>query len=126
MIYFNPPHEVRDEAKLQSMIATLQNGGKLPPVVVCGDDAFTGSHRLAAWEACEITPDFLEISERDYILAVALMNGVNDLNLDDPDDVEFFHNHLNSEVNDYNAFCAALAKVSNSDDVKNAIADQVD
>jgi len=46
---YNPPHDVTDSAKLASMIETIRTGGELPPVVVCGDMAFSGSHRIEAY-----------------------------------------------------------------------------
>lgn len=63
---YQAPHEVREQEKLNSMITTLKNGGELPPVLVCGDRAYSGSHRLAAWAAVEIEPDVVEIDDDEY------------------------------------------------------------
>lgn len=46
---FQPPHEVTDSAKLESMIAAIRSGQSLPPVVVQGEIAITGSHRIEAY-----------------------------------------------------------------------------
>ena len=44
------PHEVRDPELLLSMVNTLEEGGKLPPVIVEPDGtALCGSHRIAAY-----------------------------------------------------------------------------
>ena len=64
---YNAPHEVRDHEKLASMVADLEAGHDLPPVLVCGDSAFTGSHRLAAWKAMEIEPEVVELEDSEYI-----------------------------------------------------------
>ena len=108
MTTYNAPHEVKDKAKLQSMIATLENGGTLPAVIVLGYEAFTGSHRIAAWNACHVEANVVEISDADYIAALEAMG--LDYEVDD--------------VRDYTDFCDALYKVTNDDDVKAAIKDQ--
>lgn len=124
MTYFNPPHEIKDKAKLQSMIDTLEKGGQLPPVVVYGNDALTGSHRIAAWVAVDQDAQVVELTDKEFILATALSNGVDDLDINDPDDIEFYHKHLAQDVCDYNEFCEALSKVSENSNVLEAIKDQ--
>jgi hypothetical protein len=47
--WIHPRHEVRDEAHLGDLVMSLRDyGWQGPPIVVWGDVAFTGSHRLAA------------------------------------------------------------------------------
>lgn len=63
-----PLHEVRDEAKLEALIASMiVNGWQGRPVLAidCGDylQALTGSHRIAAAEAAEIEVETLTISQ---------------------------------------------------------------
>ena len=65
MIY-QPPHEIIDYDKIDSMVTQLREGGSLPPVLVCGDQAFSGSHRLAAWDLLDLNPDVVEIEDDDY------------------------------------------------------------
>lgn len=125
MTNFNPPHEVKDKAKLQSMIDTLENGGQLPPVVVYGNDAYTGSHRIAAWDACEMDTQAIELTDQEFILARAMMNGVDDLDLNDPDDMDFYHKHLCQEIYDYDAFLEAVLKVSKNTALLDAAKDQI-
>lgn len=108
MIHYNPPHETRDQSKLGSMIAAIESGKSLPPIVVMGYDAFTGSHRIAAWEACNVAADVVEITDDDYIAAMTEMG------LDWECD----------SVYDYNEFCGALYKVTADSDIKAAIKDQ--
>lgn len=53
-----PYHEVRDHKKVaQLMDAMKLRGWQGPPIVVEGDQALTGVHRLAAWRALGF-PDF--------------------------------------------------------------------
>jgi len=59
------PHAVTDTAKLARMIATLNAGGDLPSVLWDGNQAFEGSHRLAAWEAVGIDADLVLVSNAD-------------------------------------------------------------
>lgn len=108
MTTYNEPHQVRDQAKLQRMIDTLRSGGQLPPIVVCGYQAFTGSHRIAAWNACRMDHQAVEISEAEYIATMTKMG------LDWETD----------EVMDYTDFCDALYEVTNDPDVKAALDDQ--
>jgi hypothetical protein len=105
--YF-PPHETMDQEKLQKMIKHLESGGELPPVVVAGEYAFTGSHRLRAWEACEEEPNTIEISNQDYRAAMDLLD--LDWRYDEP--------------NELNEFCAALYSVTDNDAMKKALEDQ--
>ena len=65
-MYYQPPHEVRDQEKLNDLIEMLKNGGELPPVLVCGDRAYSGSHRLAAWEVMGVEPSVVEMSDEEY------------------------------------------------------------
>ena len=65
-MYYQPPHEVRDQAKLNALVEILKNGGELPPVLVCGDRAYSGSHRLAAWEMMDVEPSVVEIDDAEY------------------------------------------------------------
>ena len=62
---YEPPNPVNDEAKVDGMIETLRAGGSLPPIVVCGEKAWTGSHRLAAYKAEEIYVEDSMIIELD-------------------------------------------------------------
>lgn len=63
---FIPPHEVRERNKLAGMIRSLRKGESLPPVLVCGEIALSGSHRLVAWEKMGMKPDYVEISDSEY------------------------------------------------------------
>jgi len=69
-----PPHEVTDTDKLNSMINTLKKGGSLPPVLVCGVQAYSGSHRIAAWQQCEMDIEYVEISDEEYKQIMISMN----------------------------------------------------
>ena len=66
---FAPPHEVRDAKKLADMIAHLDAGGTLPPVIRIGAFALSGSHRIAAHNALGLPTPAVEITESDYAAA---------------------------------------------------------
>lgn len=107
MTPITPPHEVTDESKLESMVAAINAGKALPPVVVSGSDAITGSHRLAAWEACGVSPETIEVTDLDYRRACYVA------------DCETHHDDLE-------AFCAALIAVTADPEIIAAMSDQVD
>ena len=107
-MYYNPPHEVRDVDRLEAMIASLLGGKCLPPIVVIGDSALTGSHRIEAWSQCDMEPDAVEVSDADYIQAM------ESIGLDAEYDT----------IGDYNEICAALYRVTDDGDIKAALADQ--
>lgn len=111
MTDYQAPHEVRNEEKLQSMIATLQNGGQLPPVVVIGDYALTGSHRIAAWDACEMQAEIVELSDDDYVAACEELYG-EVMTID--------------EIGDFSQFCEAIYNITADKEVKAALSDQID
>lgn len=45
---YNPPHAATDREKLNGMIEALRLGRPLPPIVVVGQQAISGSHRIEA------------------------------------------------------------------------------
>lgn len=50
-----PPHEARDQGKLTALVAAMQADGWIgAPIVAAGDQALTGSHRIAAAEAAKL------------------------------------------------------------------------
>ena len=55
------------------MIATLRSGGELPPVIVCGETAYSGSHRLAAWAALDMDAEVIELDDDDVAAAMRHM-----------------------------------------------------
>lgn len=69
---YQPFHGVQDQDKLESLVASMAaNGWVGDPIVVDGEDALTGSHRLAAaeivndrWEAGDDV-QFVEIETVD-------------------------------------------------------------
>ena len=66
------PHAVTDPAKLTRMIETLNSGGALPSVLWDGNQAYEGSHRLAAWEAAEQDADLILVTNDDLARAARL------------------------------------------------------
>lgn len=63
---YQAPHEVRDTAHLARMIESLRNGKSLPPILVCGGTAFSGSHRLEAWRSEGVAGAVVEITDEEY------------------------------------------------------------
>lgn len=83
-------HEIRDEAKLAELIASMrQNGWQGAPLVADGENLITGAHRYVAarevgvephvvdirdiypeWEALHASYDYPTIDERDYVFAL--------------------------------------------------------
>ncbi len=69
-----PPHNVTDQKKLSEMISILEGGGELPPVLTNGEQAYSGSHRIAAWDALEMDHNAVELDDDEY---VAVMENIN-------------------------------------------------
>jgi len=108
---FIPPHDVYDFAIMESMVDTLFRGEDLPPIVVNGDYALTGSHRIAAYEEyVDRTGSSIEISYveiDDEILKKALeVFGVG--SFQDIDMLCEFYKLLYNMLDDYPALKAAL------------------
>lgn len=119
---YNPPHEPTDDTKVVRMVEAIRRGGRLPPIVVNGENALTGSHRIEAyrragalneacfgegWERAELTIPTVEIDDDEYLAACASV------------DVE----HL-GELGDYNEQCVALYNSCEREDVRAALEDQ--
>jgi hypothetical protein len=62
-----PPHAADNVKKLGRIIEALQNGIKIPPLVIlpCGR-AITGSHRWEAYTTLGLAISALIVSEQDY------------------------------------------------------------
>jgi hypothetical protein len=106
MIY-DAPHSVQNQDQLSEMVATLQSGGKLPPVVVNGTKAITGSHRIAAWRECDMDQEVVELSDIDYLRACYVLRC-----------------DVAEEAGEWNLFVAAVYEVTDDEEVKAALKDQ--
>ena len=67
---YQPPHYYTDPAKLAAMVAVLNAGLDLPPILVCGEIAYSGSHRLAAYDAVGRQIPTREITEEQVAAAM--------------------------------------------------------
>lgn len=120
--FLTPLHDVCDRAKFAALVESFRAGRPVSPVVACGDNALTGSHRVAAHEAAwrawsrqeegwedsvEPALDTVEVSEDDYVAACRL------LGIDHHGDVEHF-----------DLFAAALHSTTDDDSLRAALADQ--
>ena len=63
--YVLPKHPPTDLAKVASMVAGMQDGwpASMPAVLAIGDEAITGSHRLAAARLAEVEPRIIDLLE---------------------------------------------------------------
>ena len=119
---YTEPHQVKDIDKLASLIEAYRTNQAITPIVVQGELAFTGSHRIAAhrqawklwnteadgWEdASEPELESVEIDDETWHRACTL-RGVD---------------HLD-ELGDWNDLCSALYDASDDEDVKSALEDQ--
>lgn len=117
---YHPPHQPTDKAKLAAMVETYRSGGTLPAVAGQGEIAITGSHRIAAYNAArrawanqdagwENSPEpnleMIEIDDAEYRQAL------DNLGYDDAGE-------------GWNEFCAELANITESDELRAALADQ--
>jgi ParB-like chromosome segregation protein Spo0J len=79
-----PPHGVRDEAKLQTIIASMESDGWSGRPVMVFDDAegqykaLTGSHRIAAAIAAGMPIPVAIISDEDCAAIIDDWEGAND------------------------------------------------
>jgi hypothetical protein len=106
MIY-DAPHSVQNQDQFAAMVATLQAGGNLPPVVVNGSKAITGSHRIAAWRECDMDQEVVELSDLDYLRACYVCRC-----------------DVAEEAGEWNLFVAAAYELTDDEEVKAALKDQ--
>lgn len=119
---YTPLHEVCDRAKFAALVESFRLGRPVPPVVVQGETALSGSHRVAAhaaawrawdrreagWEdSLEPTLDTVEVSEEDYAAACGLL-GIA----------------WHRDVEHFDLFAAALHAATEDEALKAALADQ--
>jgi len=65
-MFIEPPHQAHERSKTASMIRTIRNGGTLPPILVHGEQAYSGSHRIDAWQRLDMEIEFVEIDDNEY------------------------------------------------------------
>ncbi len=125
MTTYRTPHTPDNKVKLASMVAAIKSGETMPPLVVIGETAITGSHRIAAYDAAnslvEASTDddwdsalpieipTVELCNDDYtqgMIAIGL-----DPSVDDP--------------REFNDLCTAIYSLTDDCDVKAALADQM-
>lgn len=119
-----PPHAVYDHAKMAALVESFRLGHSVPPVVVCGLQALTGSHRIAAfveahaqwasnqdgWEdAAEPELATVEVDDATYARALR-MAGVEE----------------GETPREYNELAQALYLCTDNDEVRAALQDQRD
>jgi hypothetical protein len=123
---FYPPHEVRDQAKFDGLLESFRLGKPIPPIATCGDVAYTGSHRLHAYEKAqwcweqkepgwENSPrpslGNVEISDQEWEDATGYWNE-NYYPIESLDELEF------------NDICEAIYQATQDPELKAALEDQ--
>ena len=86
-----PLHEVIFPDKVVNMVRFLNKGGELPPVVSWGDDALSGTHRLAAHVIAGKMVPVIQLPD-DFVYHYIANNGITeeeDLFIDANDTLEF-------------------------------------
>ena len=112
MTYYNPPHDAINQMKVDRLVAAMQQGQALPPIVVYGCDALTGAHRIEAHRQIgENAPplETVEIDDDLYLAACELL-GIEARGETDP-----------------GSFVTALHVLAdNNQDLRAALDDQID
>jgi len=123
MTMYNAPHESRDEEKVASLVEAMRTGQSIPPIVVNGDTAICGSHRIEAAvradrlregmaDGWEDTPEIdLPTVEVEDSVIYAAYDKMHITGLD--------------EIGDWNEFCSVVRDICDDDEVKTALSDQV-
>jgi len=73
-LYIEPPHRAYDCNKVASMIKTIRAGGNLPPILVHGEQAYSGSHRIDAWQRLKIEIDYVLLDDNEYKKIMEYLN----------------------------------------------------
>ena len=60
-----PPHGVTEPDKFRRLVAAFRRGESVTPIIVVGDTAVTGSHRLAAAREAGTDLAVVEVPRRD-------------------------------------------------------------
>lgn len=119
---YNPPHKAHDDAKLASMMAMLRQGIDLPPIVVNGETALSGSHRIAAYQAAQKRRESLDLAWEDVpdrIPAVELSDA------DCQAAADYLGVEYLTDARDCNEVARAIHVTTTDPAVRAAIADQV-
>jgi len=122
MTTYTPLHGIRDRAKFAALVESFRAGRSVPAVAVYGDEALTGSHRVAAHQAAwrawsrieegwedrpEPILEAVEVAEDDYRAACSLLGIAS-----------------HGEVEHFDLFAAALHAATLDEDLRAALADQ--
>lgn len=124
-----PPHEPRNMDKLDAMIETLRTGGTLSRVVAdCHYNAYTGSHRIAAyieaydrWNSlCDGWDDEPIELDVEFIDEATYDKAMDYLGIDTSDEWSWL-----GQGGDFNDVVKAIFECTDDEDIKAALADQI-
>ena len=119
---YNPLHAPTDKAKLASLIEAIRTNQEISPIVVNGDQAITGSHRVRAFEIAfekysnqeagweDTVEPSIPVVEIDDETLLAACNAVG------ADDF--------SEVLHFDDLYMAIERLTTDEELKAAVADQ--
>lgn len=80
---YQPIHQVEDQDKLAALVASMTESGWVgAPIVVDGEQAITGSHRLAAAQIAEIEIETVELADLFADAEIDLHETAYELNYD--------------------------------------------
>jgi hypothetical protein len=125
MTNYNEPHAVRDETKLAALIEAYRTNQDISPIVVTGDTAITGSHRIAACRTAkqlwESEAAGWENSNEPVLRAVEISQDAWDkaCKVHDVEDGDLW------SIGDYNDLCQAIYAATDDGEVKAALEDQI-
>lgn len=73
-MFIEPPHHPWERTKTASMMRSIRSGKNLPPILVHGEQAYSGSHRIDAWLRMDMDIDYVEITDSEYKLIMEHLN----------------------------------------------------
>ena len=122
---YTPPHDATDGPKIDALVESYRTGQEVTPVLVYGDRALTGSHRIEAhrrasalWECS--APGWEDIDDHPQLSVVRMddadwLAACESCGVDDLDD-----------LSDHGAICAAIYHSTDDSRIRAALADQID
>lgn len=120
---YNPPHIARDTEKLTALIEAIRTNQPITPIVIDGENAICGSHRIAAYEKAyklwAAETKGWENTNEPVIPVVELMQSDIDAA------IESVGGESWDDLGEWNDIVEAIYNVTDDTEVKAALADQV-
>ena len=123
MTTYNAPHEARDTEKLNAIVEAIRTNQDITPIVVDGENAICGSHRIAAfekaWKLWDAGTEGWENTNEPTVPTVELMQSDIDAA------IESVGGETWADLGEYNDICEAVYNTTEDAEVKAALKDQV-